>query len=176
MPVDIRIRPAGIDDCDAVGLVTVTASHSVFIGVVPEEQLDLTWTPAVSAANWRQSFAGCKDRGQIFDLALEDERVVGYVWARPWADTPGYDSAVPGLYVLPTRQHLGIGRRLLSHAASAMGRTGAQSLEIGCIRENPSCGFYRHLGGREIGQRPASVDGWDTVEILFGWPDIATLT
>jgi ribosomal protein S18 acetylase RimI-like enzyme len=172
---DVRIRRARVGDCDAIGLVTVTASHSAFIGAIPEEHLDFAWTPTVSAANWRRDFDEFTDRDQLFDVALEGDRVIGFVWARPWADTRGYEASVRGLYILPTRHRLGIGRRLVSHAASAMQRLGAGNLEINCVRENPSCGFYRALGGEEIGRRPVEFDGFETVKILFGWPDIRVL-
>ena len=128
-----------------------------------------------SAANWRRDWQRQTDRGQSFDVAEESGRVVGFVWASPWADSDGYDAAIRGLYVLPTRQGTGIGKRLLLHAAGILVERGCASLEIGCARENPSCGFYRHLGGQEIGRRPLRVDRFDTEEILFGWKNIQAL-
>ena len=170
----MKIRPAYLDDCDALGLITVTASHAAFIGAVPEKLLDFSWTPEVSAANWRAGFESFVDRGQLFCVLERDGEVIGFIWACPWADTSGYDASVRALYVLPTCHGQGLGRRLLSHAAAQL-REVASSVEIGCVRENPSCGFYRHLGGVEIGSRPVTVDAFDTEEILFGWPDLTTL-
>ena len=48
------VRHATIEDCDMLGLVTVTSSLKTFLGNVPEEDFDFSWTPAVSAANWRE--------------------------------------------------------------------------------------------------------------------------
>jgi L-amino acid N-acyltransferase YncA len=171
----MRIREAHLDDCEAIGLITVAASHATFIGAIPEEHIDFSWTPAQSAAGWRRSFAGNTDRGQQVRVAERAGRIVGFVWSAPWADSPGYDASIRGLYVLPTCQGQGIGRALLRDAAQALYRDGARSLEIGCVRENPSCAFYRHLGGVAIGRRPARVDALDTEEILFGWSDLAAL-
>jgi len=171
----LQIRDATIEDCDAFGLITVSASHSVFIGAVPEELLDFSWTPEKSAAGWRESFPTSVDRGQSFQVAVLADRVIGFAWAKPWAESEGYDSSLQGLYVLPTCQRQGIGRKLLSHAAIGLHRCGKQSLEIGCVRESPSCDFYRHLGGVEIGSRPVKVDQFETREILFGWPDLSVL-
>ena len=169
------MRDARIEDCKAIGLVTVTASHSAFIGAVPEEFLDFSWTPEISAAGWRDGFATNTDRNQAFHVAELEGRLIGFVWTKPWADTVGYDSCVKGLYVLPTCQGQGIGRRLLTYATSELYRRKARSLEIGCIKENPSCGFYRHMDGVEIGRRNAKVDLFETEEILFGWPDLSVL-
>jgi L-amino acid N-acyltransferase YncA len=171
----VQYRPASIDDCDSIGLVTVSASHSAFIGAIPEEAIDFAWTPAMSAANWRKDFAGFTDRDQSFDLAEDDGVVLGFVWASPWAYTDGFDASIRALYVRPTAQRKGIGYGLLTKAVSAMRRLGAGNLEIGCVRENPSCGFYRRFGGEEIARRPVTVDRFETEEILFGWTDLATL-
>ena len=171
----VQIRDARIEDCEAMGLITVAASHSTFIGVIPEEAIDFAWTPAMSAEGWRDSWPRNTDRGQWFRVAERTRRVVGFVWSAPWADSPAYDASIRGLYVLPTCQRQGIGRLLVRDAAHALRSGGARSVEIGCVRENPSCAFYRHLGGVEIGRRPVQVDAFDTVEILFGWPDISVL-
>ena len=171
----LQIREATIEDCDAIGLITVTASHSAFIGAVPEELLDFSWTPAKSASGWRAGFSTNTDRDQSFQIAELDNRVIGFAWAKPWADSEGYDSSLQGLYVLPTCQRQGIGRRLLSRAAATLHRRKRRSLEIGCVKESPSCNFYRHLGGVEIGSRPVKVDLFETREILFGWPDLSVL-
>ena len=171
----LQIRDATIEDCDAIGLITVTASHSAFIGAIPEELLDFSWTPEKSAAGWRAAFSTYTDKGQSFQVAELDNRVIGFVWAKPWADSKGYDSSVQGLYVLPSCQRQGVGQNLVSYAAAGLRERERRSLEIGCVRENPSCNFYRHLGGLEIGTRPVKVDLFDTQEILFGWPDLSVL-
>lgn len=171
----MQIRDARVEDCEAIGLITVAASHSAFIGVIPESAIDFTWTPEKSAAVWRQTFSRNTDRGQRFRVIETQGRVVGFVWSAPWADSGGCDASIQGLYVLPTRQRQGIGRKLLRDAARQLLRDGARSLEIGCVKENPSCAFYLHLGGVEVGHRPVRVDAFDTQEVLFGWPDISVL-
>lgn len=171
----MHIRPITPADIDALGLITVTASHSVFIGAIPEEDIDFNWTPAVSAANWRRTFDQDRALYDQFWVAEEQGRVIAYVWSAPGANTPGFDWSVRGLYVLPTRQREGIGRTLLAFVADRLARDGVTTLEIGCVKENPSCGFYRHLGGAEVGRRPVAVDAYDTEEILFGWRDLAPL-
>lgn len=171
----MHIRPATLADCDRIGLITVTASNSAFTGIIPEQHLDGAWTPEMSASTWRATFDQNTDRGQELRVAERDGQVVGFVWSCPWADTVGYDSSVRGLYVLPAEQGRDIGRTLVSDAVRRLRARRLHSLEIGCVRENPSCGFYRHLGGAEIGVRPAKVDDFVTAEILFGWADSAIL-
>lgn len=171
----MRIREAEIEDCGALGLITVSAAFSAFLGAVPEEDLDFGWTPEASAANWRTGFSELVDRGQDFDVMEDAGRVIAFVWAQPWARLPAFDACIRGLYVLPTRQKNGHGRALVQHAAAKLHERGQRSLEIGCVKENPSCGFYRRLGGREVGRMPVRVDRYETEEILFGWADLTEL-
>ncbi len=169
------IRDAQIKDCEDIGLITVSASHSAFIGAIPEHLLDFSWTPEQSAANWRKEFVENTSGGQRLFVAERDEKIVGFVWCQPMADTEGFQACIRGLYVLPTFQRRGVGRELVSHAVREFLELDLQSLEIGCVKENPSCDFYLHLGGVEIGTRPVRVDRYDTVEVIFGWRDMRVL-
>lgn len=65
----------------------------------------------------------------------------------------------------------------MTHAANRLRRRHAiTSLLIGCIKENPSRGFYHHLGGIESFRRPGTVDNYQTEEIFFRWTDLAPLS
>lgn len=109
MVSDAGIRDAQIEDCDQIGLITVSASHSAFVGSIPEQSLDFSWTPEQSAKGWRESFADNTDRGQVFRVVESQSQVIGFAWSAPWAETKGYDASVRGLYVLPTCQRKGLG-------------------------------------------------------------------
>ena len=143
--------------------------------MIPELLLDLSWTPEQSAAGWRNGFLENTADGQGFFVAEIDNQGVGFVWSQPQADTEGFQACIKGLYVLPTFQGKGIGRELVAYAVRELLDMNLQGLEIGCVKENPSCDFYRRLGGLEIGTRPVKVDRYDTEEILFGWRDMRAL-
>ena len=171
----LHIRDATIEDCEQFGLITVTASHSVFIGVIPEELLDFSWTPETSATNWRNTFSENTNRDQKFFVAESEDRLLGFVWSKPWAEAAEFDATIQALYVLPTMQRRGIGRSLISFAVVELLKLGMQSLQIGCVKENPSCDFYRQLGGVEFSRKPVQIDAFETDEILFGWSNLSSL-
>ena len=53
----IHVRPAYINDCPAMGEITVSATQDAFHGRVPDQSLN--WlTPEQSAANWAKNFKG----------------------------------------------------------------------------------------------------------------------
>jgi GNAT superfamily N-acetyltransferase len=165
--MQLRLRAATVDDAPALGLVTVSASMATFLGRVPEESIDFGWTPEASAQGWREVVATLALQ-ELFTVAEVDRRVVGFVWAGTSTASVEFPWSVRGLYVLPTAQRQSIGRALLRHAVSRLAsEAGATTLLIGCVRENPSCGFYRHLGGVEVFRRPQRVDRFETEEIFF---------
>lgn len=171
---EMTIRAGGVDDADDMGLTIVSASFATFLGHIPEEDLDLTWTPQQSADNWRTYFSD-EERllGADFFVAEVDSTVIGFVMSGTDTGRPDFEKSVGALYVRPSFQRMGIGRALLSTAAKASIEKGANTFLIGCIRENPSCGFYTHLGGIEIYRVPRNVDRYESEEIFFGFSDIS---
>ena len=170
------IRTGSIDDADDMGLTIVSATFSTFLGHIPEEDLDLTWTPQQSADNWR-TYLSDEERslGADFFVAESDGTVIGFVMSGADTGRADFEKSVGALYVRPSFQRMGIGSALLSTAAKASIDNGVNTFLIGCIRENPSCGFYTHLGGKEIYRVPRNVDRYQTEEIFFGFSDISRL-
>lgn len=167
-----EIRPITIDECDTIGLITVTAFLSAYIGRIPEADLDFTWTPEVSAEHWREAFKGAEETGSKI-VAAVDEGIVGVIEYGPASEGPS--GWIGSLYILPTRQGEGIGRALLLHAARDLHVSGFKSLELSCARENPNLGFYEHLGAVEVRRKPGKIDHFETEEVIYRWPNIADL-
>ncbi|MEM7092066.1 MAG: GNAT family N-acetyltransferase [Actinomycetota bacterium] len=161
-----------------MGLITVSASHHAFLGVVPEDLIDFGWQPSQSADGWRRSMHDAPERDFFLiaerDAASPPSEAIGLAWAGSSHRDIRTEGELKGLYVLPTQHGLGVGRRLVAATAARLEQSGATSMVVGCIRENTSCGFYRHLGGVETFRRPSAVDRFETEEIFFHWPDLAT--
>ena len=142
----LTIRAGTIADADDMGLTIVSASLSAFLGAIPEEDLDLTWTPQQSADNWRKYLSeGERPLGHDFFVAEIGDVVIGFVMSGADTGREDFSKSVGALYVRPLFQGMGIGRTLLSAAAKATIDRGDTTFLIGCIRENPSCGFYMWL-------------------------------
>jgi len=167
-------RDGSIDDADDMGITIVSASFSTFLGHIPEEDLDLTWTPKQSADNWR-AYLSDEERplGADFFVADIDGTVIGFIMSGADTGRVDFEKSVGALYVRPSFQSMGISRALLSTAAKVSIDKGVNTFLIGCIRENPSCDFHTHLGGKEIYRLPRNVDRYQTEEIFFGYSDIS---
>ena len=44
---------------------------------------------------------------------------------------------------------------------------------VGVLKLNPNVAFYARLGAKLVGERPYSWDGFETIELLYGWADLA---
>jgi GNAT superfamily N-acetyltransferase len=82
-------------------------------------------------------------------VAIEAAEVVGVASLKD-ADPPltGSTAELDALYVLPSRQHEGIGTRLLLASARWLTRRRRDSLVLWVLRDNPYRRFYSKYGGR----------------------------
>jgi len=170
---NLSIRVARPGDEEGLGLVMVSAFFSAFIGAVPEKDLDLSWSPEISAASWQRYLASPPDNGEFLLVAILDKQIVGLVLAgRPSGDED-YPVLVASLQVLPSQHRQGVGRQLLRAAGIKLRARGIHSWLIGCARENPNCGVYPALGGVEHHRAPTTIDRFETIEIFYAWNDIS---
>jgi len=176
----MRIRLAELRDAEKLGEVIVAANRSAFEGRVPEECL-LELPVATSVANWRRAFdSGAFDGGAHVLLVAEIEGVVGFVLAggytagiyhdRVIADA--YPREIVSLHVAPDWQKRGIGRSLVGAAADWLITRHEKRLAVRVLEENPNRAFYVRLGARELGSQAYDWAGFETRQVIYGWPDI----
>ena len=126
---------------------------------------------------WRRGFESL-DPTRVVRVAEIDGRIVGFAGggrARPGAP-PGYVGEVYAIYVHPTQQRRGIGRRLLTSVAEGLVERGLVPIVIWTLFGNrQSGGFYESLGGTVIGEKREPFDGHELHEVAYGWRDPAPL-
>ena len=68
-------------------------------------------------------------------------------------DSDKYENAaeIHSLYILKEYQGNGYGKMLYDYAIKNIMEKGIKNLVIGCLNGNPSNNFYKHLGGKYIG-------------------------
>ena len=108
-------------------------------------------TEAPSWQRWDESH-----RADLRYVAVDGERVVGWVAASPVSDRCAYEGVIEhSVYVAPEHQGRGIGRALLLRLIDAAGAAGVWTIQSGVFPENQAsvalhlaCGF-RVVGTRE---------------------------
>ncbi|MCL6489721.1 MAG: GNAT family N-acetyltransferase [Alicyclobacillus mali] len=168
----MTIRAAGPADLEAIGRVHVEAWRHAYHGIVPSSFLH-RMDPAVSAERFRRRLS---DPKQAFWVALAGEEIVGFASGGPnrLADFEA-DAEIYTLYVCPSWQGRGIGRRLVCQLAEGFAEQGYQSVAVVAFRDNPWRRFYERLGGMLVGEKTFEVDGVALPEVVYRWSDVEEL-
>ncbi len=167
---DCLIVPAGPGDAADLGRLHVDSWRETYAGILPWTYLK-AMSPNVHARRWRKQLTDARS-GEVALLAEGPDGLIGYCSGEV-AETR---SEVFTLYVLQRAQKLGLGRRLMAAAARVLAARGAHSLELAVLSENLAArGFYAHLGGVRVGERPVRGWGGGLMETRYRWADIGTL-
>jgi ribosomal protein S18 acetylase RimI-like enzyme len=179
----MTIRPAQIEDAPALARVMVDTFLAAHRGQIPEaawEKRRQEWTYAVSERSWARylgEMAAGESPGEYLYVG-EDETgtVVGLASGHPARDAGERVGTIGGLYVLPSHQGRGLGRRLAQAVAARLARDGMSALQIGCLAANaPARSFYEALGGVVVAEREVDEGGFMLPEVVYGWSDIEPL-
>jgi ribosomal protein S18 acetylase RimI-like enzyme len=179
----MTIRTAQIEDAPAMARVMVDTFLAAHRGQIPEaawEKRRQEWTYAVSGNAWARSLGemAAGDSPGEYLCVGEDETgtVVGLASGYPARDAGERVGAIGCLYVLPSHQRHGLGRRLAQAVAAHLAREGMTALRIACLAANaPARGFYEALGGVVVAEREVDEGGFMLPEVVYGWADIGTL-
>lgn len=153
----LRLRPATIDDRDAIVEVFLGCWRQSYAGVLPQSVI-ASMTDKRAAAMWNRLLEG----GAGTTLIAEDgPRVIG-VTRFETADGTGI---VQSLYVSPEARGQGVGSLLLGRAADDMTAEAPRSLVLWVFADNvSSIGFYARLGWLP--------DGESRTQDEFGVPEL----
>lgn len=90
------------------------------------------------------------DPGKYFLLYLDD-KAVGVLGIRE-SKYEGFDDCgeLGAIYLLNEAKGKGLGKVLFEHAKKELKKMGYSKMVNGCIKENPSNEFYKHMGGKYV--------------------------
>ena len=123
----ITIRPAVVADADAIARVRVESWRASYRVIVPDAYLDGMKTED-SSRLWARVLGAASDAACTFVAEVDGELVgfaAGITLAEPKLD---FDAELTALYLLPSVQRAGIGRRLLAQVATTLAAAGAPDM------------------------------------------------
>jgi ribosomal protein S18 acetylase RimI-like enzyme len=134
--VVVTIRPARVDDADAVGEVHVRAWQSAYRGMMPDDYLD-GLRAQEHAARWREHLVAPTSAAELF-VVDDEHRVVGFASVGPALDDD-VPSDIGQLYAInldPDVWGRGLGRTLLSVATDRLSELGYVAAVLWVVPDN----------------------------------------
>jgi len=166
------IRPARLEDAEAIAEVHVASWRETYAGIVPDNYLH-NLSVSKRAENWRRILTDMAPPGGLL-IAEEAGAIAGFVsfgTARE-ADISaqfGYQGELYALYLLRRAQGRGTGRKLFEAAQNCLKSVGLAGMYLWVLRENKTLEFYRHLGGCECRSKTLEIGGKALEEVALGW-------
>lgn len=171
----MELRPAEVADAAAIARVHVDVWRATYAAMLAPADLALM-VDRDRTDEWRARLARqAGDRGTI--VATRAGAVVGFVSYGPARTArAACTGELFALYVLPSAQGLGAGAALFRACAGALAAAGHRGMLLWVLRDNPSRGFYRRMGGVELGEQTLPIGAHAYAEVAYGWADAAAVS
>jgi len=146
------IRRAKIDDATVIHTLANEIWWSAYSGIISDEQIRFMLEDMYSEPALKQQLDGNRE----FLLAERDSTPMGFA-EYSFIEPAKKVFKLHKLYVLPSEQGKGTGKKLLEHIIGLAGMQGGSILELNVNRGNPAVSFYKKLG----------FEIWKTVDIPY---------
>jgi ribosomal protein S18 acetylase RimI-like enzyme len=166
----IQIREATRDDATAISRVHDDAWRATYQGIIPH--LYLEKLIARRGPVWWDRYLN-RPRAGVIVLTFNGV-VQGYA-SFGAARVPRRSGAgeIYELYLAPTFQGLGFGKRLFVATRQKLIQQGWRSLLVWALADNESaCSFYSHLGGRRCATAPERYGDTTLHRVAFFWEPV----
>ena len=162
----IEIRRAKAADAIAIAATHDEAWRSTYQGIIPGVELDKLINRR-GADWWENSIR----KGSRIALLVFGDAVAGYAnYGRNRARSLFYDGEIYELYLRPTYQGLGFGRRLFTAARRDLAQSGLKSMVVWALSDNdPALEFYRALGGKAVARSSERFGGRVLDKVALAW-------
>jgi ribosomal protein S18 acetylase RimI-like enzyme len=168
---NILIREATVADAEAIAHVHVDSWRETYAGIVSADHLN-SLSREKRAEAWGNMLQEEKSRRSVF-VAEEAGVVKGFVNGGPARRADfGFAGELYALYTLKQIQGRGAGRRLFEKARNSLVLSGIMDMYLWVLKDNPTLGFYRHMGGNEFARETITIGGNDLEEVALAWKKI----
>jgi GNAT superfamily N-acetyltransferase len=156
----MRIRPAAIEDAEAVSRIQVHGWQWAYRDLMPADYLDELSTEE-GLPRWRTAIEESGEGRRIL-VAEAESAVVGFVALGPArdADAGGAAGEVYAIYVDPRQTGRGIGRALLAAATAELTSLGHTTAMLWVIEGNERARRFYRAGGWRTDDATKVDTGW----------------
>ena len=172
---DIQLRAATPTDAPAIARLHLASWRRAYRDLAPRAVFE-AMDEALRLKRWTATLASPLAQ-QAVVVADQGGRLAGMGMASA-PSQPGFGARgeIASLYIDPSFQRLGLGRRLLSALAGQVAAWGYGGAALGVVAGNaPAIAFYETLGGRMAGRYLDPGPIWRSENLIFVWDELADL-
>ena len=175
---ELQVRRATEADAAGIAQVHVQSWHATYPGILPAAEIE-RHTLARRAGLWGRALQA-PAHGVFVAVAVDEagSNEAGAGSVHGFASTGAFrvepdggegqgksegagegEGELNALYLLPTAQMQGTGRRLFDAGAHALREAGFAAMRCWVLQGNPAIAFYERLGGVRVASKTFTVDG-----------------
>ena len=161
------------DNVEYYARVNALSWKQSYKGIVDDDFLELINTESEIQKSISNLKKGLTDGSKRFLLKYNDE-YVGILRVRETKyDKYRQCGELGALYLLDNVKGKGFGKILFNKAINELKSMGYNKMIIGCLSENPSNDFYKHMGGNFVDTNPLTLpNGQELCENLYYYDSI----
>jgi GNAT superfamily N-acetyltransferase len=154
-----------------IAKVLVDTWRTAFAGIVPQDYLD-----SMSYSSFEERLTA--NFGSRFTVVAQndDGQVVGFASGGAIRDEePPFKGELYSIFVRDEYQGMRLGRKMVSHVADHLIKTGINDMIVWVLQDNPSRRFYELLNGEFHRERDIEIGGKALKEVSYVWKDLHAL-
>jgi ribosomal protein S18 acetylase RimI-like enzyme len=159
------IRAARLEDASAIASVHIASWHETYRGIIPDSYL-----ARLDVDEKRAIWAKALSNNQLVAVAEVDSQVVGFAnGSRNRDKAAHYPGELYSIYVIKAFHGPGIGRKLFKRVREHLASNSLIPFVTFVLADNPTLGFYKHMGAEVIGEHVEDFDGTALRELQLLW-------
>lgn len=160
------IRRREQKDCKTIAHIVTVAWQQTYRGIVNDEFLDNL--SINEKERGEKSFNKFNDKDNHQFVLVVDDKIVGFIKVGI-TDYIEYENQgeIFALYIIKEYQGKGYGRELIKYGIDELKRLGCSKMIIGCLKDNSSNEFYKHIGGKFIKTRIFKLPNQELIENVY---------
>ena len=166
--MDYIIEKLYLDNVENYARVNALAWKQSYKGIVNDDFLELINTEPEIQKSILNLKEGLKDNSRRFLLKYDNEYVGVLRVRKTKYDKYTECGELGALYLLDSVKGKGLGKILFNKAINELKDMNYDKMIIGCLSENPSNEFYKHMGGKFVDTNPLTLpNGQELMENLY---------
>ncbi|MGE7184258.1 N-acetyltransferase family protein [Peribacillus sp. NPDC006672] len=166
----MKIRRAIEEDVNGIANVHINSWQTTYKGILPDQYLSSLNLEA-RRKNWLRNLKMLHNATFVAENAHGE--IIGFAAGGPeQTNDPHIQGEVYAIYILKEYQRQGFGRQMINAVIHELIRMEHKNLIIWALKDNPSCGFYKALGGQVKAEKTVKMAGIELIEVGFEWEDI----